>query len=119
MATNTKSNFLIPELLAESMATGFTGIEVFHGSAAVVVNPSLPTSARGGQTVTVPYLSNLGEFEDVSENVALTPATVSSSSEQSTVIRSGKAIEITEWAQIAAAHQDPYAYLTGQMKAGA
>jgi hypothetical protein len=45
-------------------------------SPAAIINGSLPESARGGDTVTVPYFNSMGELEDVAENAALTPATL-------------------------------------------
>lgn len=116
---NKRTDFIVPEILVDKITTGFSdGVEVMYGSPAVVTSPTLPGDKRGGDTVKVPYLGNIGEFEDVAEGDALTPVVVSSTSETGTVSRSGKAVEITKWAELAALYADPYAALTDQMKAG-
>lgn len=120
MATNTKSSVaaLVPEVLAETIQAGIAGAEILFGSPAVIKNPTLPGNKRAGDKVQVPYFGHLGDFESVGEGVALTPAAVTSSKEEATVARAGKAIEITEWAMLAAQHEDPYAILSQQMTAG-
>lgn len=120
MATNLRSSFIVPELLADAVETAFaSGLNLLFGTAAVVQNPTLPTSARGGDVVKVPYLGNIGEFEDVAEDVALTPVAMTSAAETAAVARSGKAITITKWAEIANAYEKPYEVLAKQMQEGA
>lgn len=120
MATNVKASFIIPELLADAIGTTFaSGVNAIVDLPGAIKNPSLPTEARGGDVVKVPYLGNIGEFEDVAEDVALTPVAVTSSSETGTVARAGKAISITKWAEIAAAYEDPYVELAKQLVEGA
>ncbi|MFA4974471.1 MAG: major capsid protein, partial [bacterium] len=54
------------------------------------------------------YFASIGEAEDLAaDGDALTPATLTESSETSTVAHSGKAFEITRWAQSGTG--DPYA----------
>lgn len=116
MATTLKANVIIPEILAEAIKAAFTGMKVLWGTQAAVINDSLPGDKRGGDTVKVPYFSALGEMDDVAENTALTPAALAMTSETAAVVHSGKAAEITEWAQLAAAFADPYAEIGRQFK---
>lgn len=117
MAT-TRANLFIPEVLADAVAGALAGMEAILGTGAVIVNNSLPESNRGGDTVNVPYFGHLGEFQDVAEGAALTVANITSSAEQALVQRTGKAFEITNWAQQAAGPTDPYAEAARQMRDG-
>lgn len=117
MATE-RSNLFIPEVLADAVAGGLAGIDAVFGTGAVIIRDNLPEDARGGDTVNVPYFGHLGEFEDVLEGDPLTIANITSSAEKATVQRTGKAFEITNWAQKAAGRQDPYGEAADQMKAG-
>jgi hypothetical protein len=115
MAVTTRSDVIVPELLQDAVAGAFAGMKCLAGTGAAVIGTGLPGDKRGGDTVTVPYFGNLGELEDVAENVALTPQSISMSSETSTVRRSGKAFEATRWAQTAAM-ADPYAEAQRQFR---
>lgn len=111
------SDLFVPEVLADAVAGAIAGVNPLDGTGAVVVSNDLPEPARAGDTVNVPYFGHLGEFEDALEGSPLTIAKITSTAEQATVQRSGKAFEITNWAQKAAAG-DPYAEAARQMQAG-
>lgn len=118
-----RSDLIVPELLTEAIRSEFTGVKALLGTAAVVVNTSMPTHGptgaklKGGDKIKVPYFGNLGELDDIAtEGDALTPATLSMSSEESSVQHSGKAVEITNWAQIAASYADPYGEVARQFR---
>jgi hypothetical protein len=119
MPVTTRSNLFIPEVLADAVRGAWPDRIALLGTDAVVESSTLPDAARGGDTVKVPYFGILGDFDDVAEGAALTPATLSMSSEQASVVRSGKAFEITNWAQFAALYADPYAEATRQVLEGA
>jgi hypothetical protein len=106
--TTTKTNVIIPELMAEAVRGGFAGMEVMAGTGAAIVKTGMPEGkVKVGNTVTVPYFSSIGEAEDLAaDGDALTPATLTASGETATVLHSGKAFEITRWAQSGAG--DPY-----------
>jgi HK97 family phage major capsid protein len=109
MATTKRSDLIIPELLQDAIQAEFAGRTILAGSAAAVINSTLPKGAKGGETITVPYFNSLGEMEDMpNEGDALTPVKLTMSSEESTVRHSGKAVELTHWAQLAASYADPY-----------
>jgi len=114
----TRSNLIIPEILQEAVRGEFAGVVALLNSGAAAVSPTLPESARGGDVLKVPYFGTIGEYEDVAEATALTPADLVMSTDTATVQHSGKAIEITQWAQLAAAYADPYAELARQLRVG-
>lgn len=103
-----------PQILQDAILGAFAGVEKLVTSPAVVVNDSMPNT-RGGDTVTVPYFSSMGELDDVAEGVALTPSALVMTSEQATVTRSGKSFEVTEWARMAANYADPYSEAARQI----
>lgn len=115
MAT-TRSDLVVPEVLADAIQAEFAGkLSILGGSGAAVVANGLPSN-KGGDTVKVPYFDALGEMEDVAEDVALTPEDLTMSNETATVIHAGKAVEISEWARMAAQYADPYAELARQFR---
>jgi len=118
MPVTVRSNLIVPEILQEAVRGEFVGVTALLNSGAAAVSSTLPESARGGDVLKVPYFGTIGEYEDVAEAVALTPANIVMTSETATVQHSGKAIEITQWAQIAAAYADPYAELARQLRVG-
>ena len=118
MPITVRSNLIVPEILQEAVRGEFVGVTALLNSGAAAVSATLPESARGGDVLKVPYFGTIGEYEDVAEAVALTPANIVMTSETATVQHSGKAIEITQWAQIAAAYADPYAELARQLRVG-
>lgn len=117
MTTTTKANLFIPQVLADMLPYAFAGKKAFWGTGAVITNPTL-TSTDAGEKVQVPYFGALGEFEDVvGDTGALTPAQLTSSADEALVLHSGKAFEITRWAQMAAAG-DPYQEAANQISEG-
>ena len=118
MPVTVRSNLIIPEILQEAVRGEFAGVVALLNSGAAAVSPTLPESARGGDVLKVPYFGTIGEYEDVAEATPLTPANLVMSTDTATVQHSGKAIEITQWAQLAAAYADPYAELARQLRVG-
>lgn len=116
MAFAKKGDVFVPEMLVEAIQAGFTGIEVMGKTGAVIVNTSMPYGmANVGESVKIPYFSNIGELEDLAaDGDALTPVGITTSQETATVLHSGKAIEATWWAQMSAL-SDPYAEMARQM----
>jgi len=114
MGLTKRSDLVIPELLTEAIKGQFAGKIALWGTGAAVQSFSLPVSVgggkiKGGDTIKIPYFGTLGELDDVPEGDALTPTSISMTSETDTVIHSGKAIELSDWALLAAAYADPYA----------
>lgn len=119
MPVTTRNNLVIPEILADAVAAGWPNRVALYGTDAVVESRTLPQEARGGDTIRVPYFGSIGDFEEVAEGAPLSPATLTMTSETSTVQRAGKAVEVSTWAQMAAMYADPYAEAARQIREGA
>lgn len=119
MPVTTRSNLIIPEVLADAIAGAWPDRIALFGTGAAVESASLPEPSRGGDTVRVPLFGSIGEFDDVAEGAPLTPASLTMTSETATVQRAGKAVEMTTWAQMAAMYADPYAEASRQIIEGA
>lgn len=123
MAFTKRSDIIFVDQLQEAVQAAFPGRVALYGTGAAVLNTTLPSignngaKLKGGDTIRVPYWNAIGEFEDPPEGGALTPQKVSESSETSTVVWSGSAGEIGNWAQITAQFSDPYAELARQILA--
>lgn len=122
MPVTKKKDLIIPELLEDAIRGEFAGANALWGTDAVKVNGTLG-STRAGDMVKVPYFGTLGELEDLADDEggdgpvpALTPAKLTMDAEESRVHHSGKAFEITEWAQMAAMYADPYKEAARQIR---
>ena len=104
MAFTKKGDVFVPEMFVEAIQAGFAGMEMMDKSGAIIVNTSMPYGGSNvGESVKIPYFSNIGELEDLTnDGDALTPVGITSSQETATVQHSGKAIEATWWAQMSA-----------------
>lgn len=115
MGLTTRSDLVSVDILQETITAAFAGKLALAGTGAAIMSPTLPgfgpDGARyvGGSTINVPYFDSIGELDDVTEGDALTPVGLSTTNETASVIHSGKAGEITNWAQLAAQYADPYA----------
>ena len=126
MAHTIRSDLIVPEVLADAIAGEFAGMKALYGSGAAFVTAQGWPDARGGDRIKIPYFGTIGEYEDLDSDEddgsgdlpALTPAKLSMTSETATVAHSGKAVEITEWARIAAMYADPYAEMARQLRVG-
>jgi hypothetical protein len=116
MSTTKKSDLFVPEVFVDAVKGAFAGMKALWGTPVAVVNGSMP-STNGGDKLKVPYFNTLGELEDLpdDESAGLTPAKLSMSTEEAVVRHSGKAFEITKWAEIAANFADPYAEAARQL----
>jgi HK97 family phage major capsid protein len=118
----TRPDVIVPELLIEAVKGEFSGMKAFYGTGAAMMQTGMPTHSpsgnkiKGGDTITIPYFGTIGEMEDVTEGQALTPESLTMSEEECTVIHSGKAIETSHWAQIAASYADPYGEMARQLR---
>lgn len=115
----TSADLPVPEILAEAVQGAFSGLTALDGSEAVVVNMSLP-STKGGEKIDVPYFGTVGEMEDLEvEGDGLGTSALSTTTEESTVIHSGKGVSVSEWARIASAFADPYGEIARQVRESA
>jgi HK97 family phage major capsid protein len=118
MATTLRSNLVIvSEILQAAVKGAFAGMRVLAGSPAVVMNGTMPGN-QGGDTIKVPYFGTLGELDDIAtEGDALTPVSLSQTSESASVQHSGKAFQASVWAMLAAdPASDPYMEAARQIK---
>lgn len=98
----TRSDLILPDILTEDVMKGFAGKLIFARSGAVTI-----AGGFGGgidqvkNTVTVPYIEDGGEAEDLPEDGAITLKKLRQSSETSEVIRLGKGFSITKLAGVA------------------
>jgi hypothetical protein len=115
MATTTKNNVIIAEILVDAVKGGFVGMEVFGGTGAAILKIGM-TAGRGsaGQSIKIPYFDDIGDAEElINDGDALTPALLSETEEVSTVRHFGKAVEVTRWAQSGVGN--PYDEAKGQL----
>lgn len=108
MGVTTSADLFVPDVMADAIAGQLAGRQALGGTGAFTIVDGLPEGQRGGNTVNVPYFGHLGELESRTDAQALTVVTLTSAAETATVVRFGKAFEITNWGQRAAAG-DPYA----------
>ncbi len=120
MATTASSDLIVPEVLEDAVAAGVRGMKVMMGTGAVMVREGFrPDRLEGGTKVKVPLFGHMGEFEDISESSALTLNKLTMTSEETTVIQSGKAYEQTQLAALAGAYADPEGEASRQIIEGA
>lgn len=90
-------NDVIPGAFASK--TAFMG-SILASQGAVTVNGEMPYGRDFvGNTIKIPYFGVIGDFADVSENVAATPSELKMASEDATVAHSVLAFEVSTWAQ--------------------
>lgn len=121
MPVTKRSDLIIPELMVEAIAAAFTGMRVLVGSRALIMSNTMPDNIqgapiKGGDRVKIPYFNIIGQTLEkiANEGDELTPQKLTQTSEEAVVSHYGKAVEITQWAQIAAAYADPYAEVARQ-----
>jgi len=115
MPVTTRSDLVIPEILADAVAGAWPGKIALLGSEAVIESNTLPNSVRGGDTIKVPYFNVFGDLQTVAEGTPLTPVSISMTSETATVKHAGSLHQITTWAQMAANYADPYGEISRQL----
>lgn len=79
--------------------TAFMG-SILASKGAVVVSGTMPAGNREvGNVITIPRFGVIGDFEDLNENVAATPVSLSTKSDTATVGHSALSFEVSTWAQ--------------------
>ena len=107
MAVTTRSDLIIPEILADAIQAAWPNRMALKGTPAVAESSTLPGGVRGGDKIKVPYFDLIGELDAVNEDEELPPVRLTMTSEEATVQRAGKRVPITALAQIAARYADP------------
>lgn len=103
------SDLIQPELLAEAVRAGLPGALVMGRTGAVRIETGLPEGSRGGQVIQVPYFGSIGEMKDYADGDPIEVRKITQSGETSTIIRSGIAFNLTDFARRVTQYADPYA----------
>lgn len=104
MASTTFSDVFVPQV-ATQVATAQFANELALGIAGapfVAPFPSVDAIGQEGSTVSFPRWDALGEFAALTEDVAMTPEAMATSTDTAVVQVAGKAVEITDLASLAA-----------------
>lgn len=100
MSTTTRSDLILPDIIAEEVMKGFSGKLALAGTGAVIVNPTFALGTnRVNDTITVPSIEDGGEAEVLTESVAGDLEKITMSSETSTVVRFFKGFSMTQLSQ--------------------
>lgn len=96
--------------MASTLSTGLYAPEVWEDVAqatflnrAIVLNAAIQSNTlvgKPGDTVEFPKWSTLSDLDDLTENVAMTPQALTQSSTRATIKEAGKAVEITDTADL-------------------
>jgi len=98
MTDTTSADVFVPEVYADMQQAAFVGAVKVAGSAAVVQDNTL--EGNPGDTVTFPKWDAIGELDDLAEGTAMTPVAMGVSSATATIKEAGKAVEITDKANL-------------------
>jgi N4-gp56 family major capsid protein len=90
--TTTKTNLVIPEVMSKALEQKM--IEFIKLSPLAVINTDL--QGNGGDTITVPYYSYIGDATDLAEGVAGSTDQLTATTLTATVKKTFKAVEITD-----------------------
>lgn len=110
MPTKT-TDIIIPEVLSAMISAQIPGKLALAGTDRVVTLDNL--QGKPGDRVKIPKWSAIGEFDQLTEGVAMTPVNLTANSTESTVKEFGKSVEITELA-LMSSYEDPLKALAEQ-----
>jgi len=104
MVTTLKNDTFVPEVATMVATATFPNVLAlgFAGSPFVRTLPATDAIGDEGDLVKFPRYDPLGEFADMTEDVALVPEKLKSSLDQAVVQVGGKAVEVTDFAQLSA-----------------
>src|SRR5690242_7695805 len=98
MTATVSSDLFVPEVHEDMAQASFLGAVRVAGSSAVLSDNTL--EGNPGDTVTFPKWDTLGELDDLTEAVAMTPVAMGTSNQTATIKEAGKAVEISSRAQL-------------------
>lgn len=104
MAATLKSDLFVPEIATAVATAEFPNQLVlgFAGSPFVSVLPGADSLGDEGDIIKFPRYDVLGDFDDMVEDTALVPERLRTSMDMAVVQAGGKAVEITDFASLAA-----------------
>jgi N4-gp56 family major capsid protein len=94
--TTTKSTMIIPDVFGDIVTAKFKG-KLVVANFALTDNTLVGTP---GETIHFPKWNAIGDAEDLTENVEMVPEQLSTSDDTATIKEVGKAVEITDTAQL-------------------
>lgn len=92
MATTTKSNLIIPEVIGSLVDTKLTDNMVFLP----VADIDNTLVGQPGDTIKFPYYGYIGDADTIGENSQITPVALSQGYKSVTVAKAGKGVQITD-----------------------
>lgn len=110
MATKA-SDLIVPEVLSAMIAAQIPGKLALAGTDRVVVLDNL--QGKPGDRVKIPRWSAIGEFDELTEDVAMTPVNLTANSAEAVIKEFGKSVELTEIALLSS-YEDPLKALAEQ-----
>lgn len=110
MVTKT-TDIIIPEVLSAMIAAQIPGKLALAGTDRVVTLDNL--QGKPGDKVKIPRWAAIGEFDQLTEGVAMSPVNLTANSTEATVKEFGKSVEITELALLSS-YEDPLKALAEQ-----
>lgn len=113
--TFTRNSAFYPDIFIDAVRGRFKGKSALRGTGAVIVNLSLPSGLRGGDRIKFPYFGTLGELQVTAEDVAVPMGSATQDADEATVLRAGRAFEISTWKTIAESSNDPYGEFASQL----
>ncbi|MFB6846211.1 N4-gp56 family major capsid protein [Streptomyces sp. NPDC056373] len=94
MAETTAANLIVPEVWGDLSQARFTGAVRVLTSGAVQQDDTLV--GQPGDTINFPKWGRLGELDELSEGVPMTPEAMTQDASRATIKEAGKAVEITD-----------------------
>lgn len=98
MPQTKKANLVVPEVMAAMISAALPNALRFAPLARI----DNTLVGQPGDTVTVPRYQYIGDAEDVAEGVAMGTSVLTTSTQQATIKKAGKAVEITDEARLSA-----------------
>lgn len=111
MAQTKMVNMINPEVLKDMISAELANAIRFSPLARV----DNTLVGQAGNTVTVPRFEYIGDAEDVAEGVAMGTAVLTTSSQQATIKKAGKAVEITD-ESVLSGYGDPLGEAAKQLR---
>jgi N4-gp56 family major capsid protein len=111
MAQTKMTNMINPEVLKDMISAELANAIRFAPLARV----DQTLVGQAGNTVTVPRFEYIGDAEDVAEGVAMGTAVLTTSSQQATIKKAGKAVEITD-ESVLSGYGDPLGEAAKQLR---
>lgn len=98
MTVTKKADMVVPDVYADMLQAEFVGQSRVLNSPATITDNTLV--GQPGDTIKFPKWGTIGELDDLTEGSAMTPVAMSTSDASATIKEAGKAVEITDTAEL-------------------